>query len=131
MLSTRNYLLAAAGAALGSVTRFLVGLAALEHFGDDFFWGTLAVNVAGSFLIGLTAAAIGARPGPRGASLAAFVMAGFCGGFTTFSTFSLETVLLLREGSAFAAAAYLLVSLASWMAAVALGWRAGRVLGRR
>jgi fluoride exporter len=87
----------ALGSALGGSARWVASIGAHEWLGAAFPWGTLFVNVTGSFLIGLYAA----LTGPDGRWLASpnqrqFFMAGFCGGYTTFSIFSLETLRLLQ-----------------------------------
>jgi fluoride exporter len=95
--STRLYAAVAAGSALGALARFLCSLALTGLLGPAFPWGTLAVNGLGSFLIGLYATV--SEPGGRlraGPAWRHFVIAGFCGGFTTFSIFSLETLLLVE-----------------------------------
>jgi CrcB protein len=93
------YLLIALGGALGSMARFwLAGLVA-EQVGQAFPWGTLLINFVGSFVIGFFATLTG--PGGRftaGAESRVFVMTGLCGGFTTFSAFSLQTLTLARSG---------------------------------
>lgn len=100
----RLYLAVAVGSAFGAVARHFCSMAFLHFIGYGFPWGTLAVNAVGSLLIGLYATLTGpdgrliARPFTRH-----LVTVGFCGGFTTFSVFSLETVLLL-EGQRFYAA---------------------------
>jgi len=121
------YLAAALGAALGGAGRFWMSGAAARLFGETFPWGTLAVNVVGSALLGFFAAATG--PGGRAfapAPVRVFVGIGFCGGFTTFSTFSLETLNLVREGELVRAAgnvgANLLFCLAgAWLGLVLAG----------
>jgi len=116
----------ALGGALGALARHLLSLAVLSLAGAGFPWGTLAANVAGSFLIGLLA-----RRADRGAGLAArprvraFAQIGFCGGFTTLSAFSLETLLLVQAGTPRLAALYVAASPPLWLAAAALGWRLG------
>ena len=93
------YLAVAAGGALGTVARyFLSGLVA-SAFGETFPWGTLIINVTGSFVIGF----FGTLTGPDGRVLVSgttrqFVMIGLCGGFTTFSSFSLQTLNLMNDG---------------------------------
>lgn len=122
----RDFAAVAAGAALGAVARYAVGLVVLAVTGPGFPWGTLAINASGSFVIGLFAAVAG--EGGRweaDPALRHFVQAGFCGGFTTFSAFGLETVLLMRSGAAAAAAAYVAASVVLWLGAVAAGWRLG------
>jgi len=127
----RVYLAIAAGGALGSVARYLCALAALSLFGPAFPWGTLGVNVAGSFLIGLYAT----LTGPDGRlfvspTMRQGVMGGFCGGFTTFSVFSLESILLYEAGRWALAAAYVLVSAATWLPAAWLGHRVAQRMNR-
>jgi CrcB protein len=120
----------AAGGALGAVARYLVSLALLEALGPGFPWGTLVVNAAGSFLIGLYVAITG--PGGRfrtGPVRSGFVVTGFCGGFTTFSIFSLDALLMLEAGDAKLAGLYVAASLLLWLAAVWAGYRTGRGLG--
>ncbi len=114
------------GAAIGSVSRSLVSLGMLHLLGHGFPWGTLCVNALGSLLIGLYAAL--SAPEGRLASTPAmrqFVMAGFCGGFTTFSIFSLETLLLVERNEIARAAANTGGSVILWLAAVWLGHRIG------
>jgi fluoride exporter len=112
------------GSGLGAVARYLCSAATLAALGPAFPWGTLAVNVVGSFLIGLYATLTGpqgrlaVRPATRH-----FVLTGFCGGFTTFSIFSLETVHLVERGAPALAAANVAVSTALWLVAVWLGYR--------
>ncbi len=93
------------GGGLGSVTRLGLSLAANRLVGAAFPWGTLLINVLGSFVIGW----YGFRAGP-GPAARIFVMTGFCGGFTTFSSFSLQTVELMRLGHPVRAAAYIVAS---------------------
>ena len=109
----KNLLLVGAGGALGSIARYAVSLL-FAHFAICSHWATLVVNVVGSFLLGL---AIPLLSG--GAHLIAVV--GFCGGFTTFSTFSSQAVQLFQAGERLAAAAYVAVSLVVSIAMVLLG----------
>ena len=92
------YLWVAIGGAIGTIGRFRLAAAVAKLTGPAFPWGTLLINVAGSFVIGWFAQATGAH-GAWHVSRAAriFVMIGFCGGFTTFSSFSLQTIELLRS----------------------------------
>jgi len=95
------YLWVALGGALGSVSRFWLNGLISEKFGATFPWGTLAANVTGSFVIGV----IGALAMPEGRMdsqsrmfATQFLMIGVCGGYTTFSSFSLQTLDLARDG---------------------------------
>ncbi len=93
------YLLIAIGGALGSVMRFAMSCFVAQQAGEAFPWGTLLVNVLGSFIIGFFAT----FTGPDGRYLVSsagrqFFMTGVMGGFTTFSSFSLQTLALSREG---------------------------------
>ncbi|MDF3055943.1 MAG: CrcB protein [Rariglobus sp.] len=93
------YLLIALGGALGSVTRFALSDLAGHHLGETFPWGTFLINILGSFVIGFFATYTGPEGrlsvGPGGRQ---FFMTGVLGGFTTFSSFSLQTLELAREG---------------------------------
>ncbi len=114
--------LVAGGAAVGAVLRHLVGIFATRTFGMDFPWGTLTVNVVGSFLMGLLFASLMRAELAGLAHQARLVAAtGFLGGFTTFSAFSLEIVLLYERGAMALAAAYVLASLVLGIAALAAG----------
>jgi CrcB protein len=129
--SRRLYAAVAAGSALGALARYLCSVAAVALLGPAFPWGTLTVNVLGSFLIGLYAS----LSEPDGRLLASpaqrqFVMAGFCGGFTTFSIFSLETLLLVDRQEFGPAIIYVAVSVALWLVSVWIGYGIGSKLNR-
>jgi CrcB protein len=117
-------LLVAAGGAAGSVARYTLALFVARLAGTAFPWGTVLINILGSFVIGWFAelsAAYGRHPTSE--AMRAFVMAGLCGGFTTFSAFSLQTMDLLRGGQPLRAAANVLFSVALCLAATAIGMR--------
>ena len=114
------YVWVAIGSALGGVGRFACSRAIAAWLGVGFPWWTLLVNIAGSFLIGLIAGLAG--PGGRiGPDLRLFLTVGFCGGFTTFSAFSFETMELLRERQLAAAGANIMLSVLLCLAGVWLG----------
>ncbi|MBA4179435.1 MAG: fluoride efflux transporter CrcB [Anaerolinea sp.] len=113
-----------AGGGLGSALRYLVGSVVASHAGSGFPWGTFAINVAGSFLIGIIAT-LADEPGSVGPSARVFLVVGVLGGFTTFSAFSLETVRLLEDGQVTRALVYIGGSAGLAIFAAALGvWSA-------
>ncbi len=117
-----SYLWVAIGGALGSVARFWFSGVVARRFGETFPWGTLLVNVTGSFIIGFFATVTA----PDGRWLApagfrTFFMFGICGGYTTFSSFSLQTLNLAEDGEWFLAGANVLGSVALCLVAVWLG----------
>ncbi len=121
------WLAVALGGAGGSVLRYAVGLAFVRT-SVSFPFGTLLVNVLGSFLIGLLARWLSA-PGVDPVWRIALTV-GFCGGFTTFSTFSAELITLAQEGRVLRAATYVVVSVSLAVLATLLGLAAGeRLLG--
>jgi CrcB protein len=116
------YLLIALGGALGSVLRFFLSQTVAEHFGTAFPWGTLIINVTGSFVIGF----LWSLTEPDGRWLASpalrlFLMVGICGGYTTFSAFSLQTLNLARGGEWLHAGANIVGSVVLCLVAVWLG----------
>ena len=93
-----NYILVGVGSALGGISRYGASGLIANRFGQSFPWGTLFVNVTGSFIIGFFATLT--APEGRwlvGASGRNFFMTGFCGGYTTFSSFSLQTLSLAQD----------------------------------
>ena len=113
----------AIGGATGSVVRYVAGVVLLRSQGT-FPVSTLVINVVGSFLIGLFARLFDAPDHNQVLRVALTV--GFCGGFTTFSTFSAETVTLLQEGKAGRAALYISVSVVAGVLATVAGLMVGR-----
>ena len=94
-----KYLLVALGGALGTIARYALSGFVATHFGETFPWGTMIINITGSLVIGFFATLTG--PDGRvfvGTEIRQFVMMGLCGGFTTFSSFSLQTLNLARDG---------------------------------
>jgi fluoride exporter len=121
----------ALGGALGSVARYAVSGIAVRWLGAAFPYGTLFVNVMGSFAIGLLAALVAADGRPSlGADARAFLLVGVLGGFTTFSSFSLETLNLARSGALAPALLNVAGSVVLCLAAVSLGLAAAGWLNR-
>ncbi len=118
----RLYVLVAAGGAIGSVARFWLAGVVGRLAGTGFPWGTILINIVGSAAIGALASVT--TRGVHAPAWQAFAMVGLCGGFTTFSAFSLQTLDLLREGRAGAAAANVGASVALCLAGAALGRQA-------
>ncbi len=109
------------GGALGTLARYAMSVWALP-ISRDLPWGTIIINIAGSFLIaffGTLTLASGKYPVPE--NLRLFVMVGFCGGYTTFSSFSLQTLDLLRAGAVTRAMVNIGASVVLCLCAVALG----------
>ena len=117
-----TYLWIAIGSALGGAARYGITLWAARTWGETFPWGTLLINVLGSFVIGLVFnLTVPDGPLPANDNVRLFVMSGLCGGFTTFSAFSLQTLDLMRFGSLPRAMANVLLSVTLCLAAVAAG----------
>jgi CrcB protein len=115
-------LLVGIGGFIGSVLRYTVALAAAAAWGETFPWGTILINIVGSFVIGFFGAlTLPDGPAPASPDLRLFVMVGICGGFTTFSSFSLQTLTLLRGGAWLGASMNVLASVALCLAAVTMG----------
>ena len=123
-----SWLAVAFGGALGSVARFWLASAMTALTGPRFPWGTLLINVLGSFVIGvvggmtLSPARVGMPPEIR-----LFLMTGICGGFTTFSAFSLQTLDLLQAGELVPALGYAVGSVVLCVIATYCGWLLGRL----
>ena len=125
------YLWIAIGSALGGMARYWCSGFAAARFGETFPWGTIAVNVIGSFIIGFFATISGPDGRLLVPSLARqFVMLGFCGGYTTFSSFSLQTLNLVRDGEWMRAAGNIALSVALCLIAVTVGHYAAATLNQ-
>ena len=121
-MSAITFVWVAVGGALGSAARYGSSLLVAGWIGETFPWGTLLINVVGSFVIGF----FGMLTGPDGRILVSpdirqFVMVGICGGFTTFSSFSLQTLNLMRDGDMLRAGANVVGSVVLCLIAVWLG----------
>jgi len=121
------YFWIACGGALGSMARYWLSGVVARHVGETFPWGTIIVNISGSFLIGLIASVMG----PDGRWLVPvwfrqhFLMLGICGGYTTFSSFSVQTLNLVQDGEWLHAGGNVVVSVVACLVAV---W-AGHAMG--
>jgi CrcB protein len=114
------FLLVFLGAGLGGAARYAVNLGCARACGTDYPWGTLTVNVAGSFAMGLLVGWLAFRAGEGWAQNARlFLTTGLLGGFTTFSAFSLDAMLLWERGEMFSAGAYVAASVAGSILALA------------
>jgi CrcB protein len=125
------YFWVAVGGAIGSMARLWLGVKVALLTGLAFPWGTIVVNIIGSLVIGFVAT----LTGPNGrlvvpVNAQAFVMVGLCGGFTTFSAFSLQTLELARDGRLMHAGANIMLSVVLCLTAVALGHWLAALFGR-
>ncbi len=132
-----HFLIVAAGGAIGAGLRHLVGLGALRFLGTAFPFGTMTVNVAGSFLMGALVAWLALKadiagwPGMvfgTGQNMRLFLATGLLGGFTTFSAFSLDAMLLWERGEGGLAAIYVIGSVALSVAGLFAGLALVRAL---
>jgi CrcB protein len=125
----QSYVLVFLGAGIGGALRHAVNVASERLFGTGFPWGTLTVNVAGGFAMGLLAGWLALRAGEGWTqSVRLFFAAGILGGFTTFSAFSLDAVLLWERAQAGAAIGYVLASVVLSIAGLLAGLLVVRVL---
>ncbi|MFZ4763236.1 MAG: fluoride efflux transporter CrcB [Alphaproteobacteria bacterium] len=124
------YLWIAAGSALGGIGRYAFGQLASYYLPAAFPWGTWMINIIGSFIIGIAAALVAGNNIPYSQEIKQFVMVGLCGGFTTFSSFSLQTLEMLQEQRYSMAALYSISSVSCCVFAVWLGyWLAALKVG--
>ncbi len=118
----RNMLLVALGGGLGSVGRYLVS----KYIQGSFPWGTLTVNLLGSLLIGILVGMV--AKGSLSPEMKLMLVTGFCGGFTTFSTFANESLSLLKTGNVLLMALYVGISVTAGILAAWLGMQLARSL---
>lgn len=125
------YLWISIGSALGGMSRYFCSTIITSSIGGSFPFGTLIVNIIGSFIIGFIATMTG--PDARliiNPEMRQFLMVGFCGGFTTFSSFSLQTLNLARDGDFFSAGLNVVLSVILCLASVWLGYIAATTLNQ-
>jgi CrcB protein len=121
------YLWIAIGGALGSMARYATGIYVGRWLGTAFPWGTLLINIVGSFLIGVFAESFALR-WDASPSTRVFLVVGICGGYTTFSTFSLDIVTLLNRGEMLLAGTYAVISVILGLVALYGGLHAVRLV---
>jgi CrcB protein len=123
----RTFWAVAIGAALGGAARYYLASAIQQRAGPTFPWGTLVINVSGSLLLGVLMRYALATPSVS-AELRAFLTTGFCGGYTTFSTYSYETAALLEDGQYGRAGTYAVASVVLALVATFAGFVLAREL---
>lgn len=121
-----TYAWVALGSALGGMARYWLVLATFPLFGPVFPWATVLINILGSFVIGLFGALTMEGRWAVPAEIRAFVMVGLCGGFTTFSSFSLQSLELIQKGRVELALANIGLSVLLCLGSVTLGYWLGR-----
>jgi CrcB protein len=122
-MSASFFLVVAAGGFVGAPSRYLLDRAVTRRVNSDLPWGTFAINISGSFLLGfLTGLTLSHHLSDLGKAL---LGTGFCGAYTTFSTFTFETLRLLEDGRYFEAAANVVVSVLVGLAAATAGLALG------
>ena len=121
-MTLESYFWIALGSALGGAGRYWCSGLVARHLGETLPWGTLAVNILGSFGVGFADALLAGTPARQ------LVMSGLCGGYTTFSSFSLQTLTLARDGKWVGAGANIGASVVTCLLSVWLGHIAGVAL---
>ncbi len=119
---TIEYLYIAIGSALGGMMRYWCMINASNYFGNNFPYGTLIVNILGSFIIGCLAGLIFAGKRSISDNMQKFMMVGICGGYTTFSSFSLDTLKLLQKAEYLKAASNITMSVILCLLASYIGY---------
>ena len=122
-----NIVLVAVGGAFGSVCRYLTGILMTRLMGPAFPWGTITVNIVGSFAIGFLTELV-ARRLDSSFEIRLLLVVGLVGGFTTFSSFSLDTVALIEKGAVSSAVIYVFSSVVISLVATFAGFAVGRAL---
>lgn len=131
MSTMLTYLWIAVGGAIGTLLRYQINLFFTARLGEAMPWGTIFINISGSFVIGLFAALteVGGRL-PVPPEIRAFMLVGLCGGYTTFSSFSLQTLTLIQSGQIIRAIGNVVLSVTICLLAVWAGFTAPPWLGR-
>ncbi len=127
-MSAINIFLVAAGGCAGSACRYLAVLYVERRLPANFPYGTLAVNIAGSFILGVVLAWLAGRSSPGSEQWRLLLGTGFCGGFTTFSAFAADNLLLLDQKSPALAILYISLSVVAGVLAVWVGYTVAKAL---
>lgn len=122
-----NYLLVMAGGAIGSAARYGVGRLATRWISPDYPWGTLTVNIVGGLLMGMLVGVLARMTVPQ-ENWRLFAAIGVLGGFTTFSSFALDTVYMIERGAIVAALGYIAISVVGAIGGVMAGLAITRAL---
>lgn len=117
---TRSLILVGAGSCIGGIARYLTQLFVQKHYPSSIPFGTLTVNITGCFIIGILYA-LADRGNIMSPAMRLLLATGFCGGFTTFSSFAYENISLIRDGEFLYTSLYILLSLVIGLLAVWLG----------
>jgi fluoride exporter len=117
---TRSLLLVGLGSCIGGISRYLSQLLVQKHYPSSFPFGTLSVNITGCFFVGIIYA-LADRGNIMSPATRLLLATGFCGGFTTFSSFAFENISLLRDGEFLYTSMYILLSVVFGLVAVYLG----------
>ena len=128
----KSYFWVAVGSMIGGMSRFWLSNVVAEKIGGFFPWGTVVINITGSFVIGVFAALTMSegRLNTSRSFVVQFCMVGICGGYTTFSSFSLQTLNLLREKQWLWAGGNVVISVVACIMAVWLGFMLGQAINR-
>jgi CrcB protein len=128
----KSYFWVAVGSMIGGMSRFWLSNVVAEKIGGFFPWGTVVINITGSFVIGVFAALTlsEGRLNTSRSFVVQFCMVGICGGYTTFSSFSLQTLNLLREKQWLWAGGNVVISVVACIMAVWLGFMLGQAINR-
>ena len=128
-MSIMNLVLVGAGGCIGSIARYVTAVSVDKRLNSIFPYGTLLVNILGSFVLGLLLAWLMKRTGTQAVQWKLFIGTGFCGGFTTFSAFAVENFTLLEQKLHATAALYIFLSVAAGLFAVWAGFALARLFG--
>jgi CrcB protein len=127
-MNALHVFLVGAGGCLGSIARYLATVSIDKRLQPVFPYGTLTVNILGSFILGFVLAWVSKKSGTHGDQWRLFLGTGFCGGFTTFSSFAAENLILFQHKLPGTAVLYTIISILAGLLAVWLGFAAYRMV---